>query len=217
MKNCKCCGKMHDWKMAKSPAYGKIYDKWSTRNHFSSVCHQKHSHTEGPHLAITCREIKVHEVHSDLSPASEDELRVLSFPDQVNFVGRTKNQIYATMEVGIKTVRIQVDTGASCNVLPHRYLSTATEIRRKKRELVTYSKSKLSVPETATESVRNPQNNREYTIKCCSRKQIYTNPRSQRNTENGSFGCSTPEHFTLQQCYFRRQSANRGTGYSELD
>jgi len=66
---------------------------------------------------------KVHELHTDLSPASEDELWLLSFPDQVNSVGRIKNhgQIYAAMEIGNKAVRMQVDTGASGNVSPRQY------------------------------------------------------------------------------------------------
>ena len=68
------------------------------------------------------------------------------------------------MDIGNKTIRMQVDTRASCNFLPCRYMSTATEIRRTKRELVTYSKAKLSVLETAIEPARNPRNNGEYTV-----------------------------------------------------
>ena len=58
----------------------------------------------------------------------------------------------------LETVQMQVDTEVSYNVLPRRYRLTTTQIGRTKRELVTYSKSKLSVLGTATESVGNPRN-----------------------------------------------------------
>lgn len=60
---------------------------------------------------------------------------------------------------------MQVDTEVSYNVLPRRYWLTTTQIGRTKRELVTYSKSKLSALGTATEFVGNPRNYVEYTVK----------------------------------------------------
>lgn len=67
----------------------------------------------------------------------------------------------------LETVQMQVDIGVSYNVLPLRYwLNTlSTQIGRTKRELVTYSKSKLSVVGTATEPAGNPRNYLEYTVK----------------------------------------------------
>lgn len=59
---------------------------------------------------------------------------------------------------------MQIDTGASCNVLPLSYLPTGAEVQKTKRELFTYSKSKLSVLGTTIVPVRNPRNNVEYII-----------------------------------------------------
>ena len=67
------------------------------------------------------------------------------------------------MEIGKKTVEIQIETGASCNVLPRSCLPNGTEIQITKRELITYSKSKLSVLGTAKVHIQNPCNNTEYT------------------------------------------------------
>ena len=141
-RNCKYCGKTHERKMEKCPAYGKICEKCSKRNHFSSVCQQKITppRKTAPRSNIQKSNPKVHELQEDPHSLSEDELWALSFTEQVNAVSTNKNRIYAAMEIGNK----MVDTGASCNVLPRSHLPATVEIKRTKRELVTYSKSKLS-------------------------------------------------------------------------
>ena len=60
---------------------------------------------------------KVHAVHKDLQPSSEDELWLLSFAEQVNAISsnKCKGRIYAAMEIGKKTVEMQINTGVSCN------------------------------------------------------------------------------------------------------
>ena len=68
------------------------------------------------------------------------------------------------MEIGKKTVEMQMDTGASCNVPLCSCLPANTEIQTTKRELITYSKSKLSVLGTARVHIRNPCNNIEYAV-----------------------------------------------------
>ena len=62
---------------------------------------------------------KVHAVHKDLQPSSEGELWVLSFAEQVNAISSNKGRIYAGMEIGNKTVEMQIDTGVSCNWANH--------------------------------------------------------------------------------------------------
>lgn len=91
------------------------------------------------------------------------EYRGVSFAEQVNAVSSHKGRIYAAMKIKNKTVKMQTDTGASCNVLPCSYLSAGAAIQKTKREPVTYSKSKLSVLGTAIGLVRKPRNNIEYT------------------------------------------------------
>ena len=88
----------------------------------------------------------------------------LSFTEEVNTVTDNKKRIYAAMESGKKTVEMQIDTGTSCNVLPRSCLPANTEIQTTKRELIIYSKSKLSVLGTARVHIRNPCNNTEYAV-----------------------------------------------------
>ena len=105
--------------MEKCPAYGKTCTKCSNQNHFSSVCLQTVSLTTPrkvqPQKDMQRSKPKVHAVHKDLQPSSEHELWVLSFAEQVNAISSNKGRIYAAMEIGNKTVEMQIDTGVSCN------------------------------------------------------------------------------------------------------
>lgn len=66
MKNSKYCGKMHELKMEKCLAYGKICDKCSKRNHFSSVCQQKTQPNRRPpsHNNMQRNKPKMHELQT---------------------------------------------------------------------------------------------------------------------------------------------------------
>ena len=54
---------------------------------------------------------------------------------------------------------MQVDSAASCNVLPHKFLPRNTEIKKKCLKLTTYTKTNLGV---AKVSLRNPKNKKKY-------------------------------------------------------
>ena len=54
---------------------------------------------------------------------------------------------------------MQVDSAASCNVLPHKFLPRDTEIKKKCLKLTTYTKTNLGV---AKVSLRNPRNKKKY-------------------------------------------------------
>ena len=59
--------------------------------------------------------LRVHELHEDAQTSSEDELWALSFAEEVNTVTDSKKRIYAAIEIGKKTVKIQIDTGLTTN------------------------------------------------------------------------------------------------------
>ena len=54
--------------------------------------------------------------------------------DMSNF----KNKIYDHMEIANELVKMQVDSGASCNVLPRKFLPRDTEIKKPSLKLTTY-------------------------------------------------------------------------------
>ena len=117
MKECKYCSRKHERGMEKCPAYGKTCTKCSNQNHFRSVCLKTVTTPRKvqPQKDMQRSKPEVHAVHKDLQPSSEDELWVLSFAEQVNAISNDKGRIYAAMEIGNKTVEMQIDTGVSCN------------------------------------------------------------------------------------------------------
>ena len=66
------------------------------------------------------------------------------------------------MEIANELVKMQVDSGASCNVLPRKFLPRDTEIKRTNLKLTTYSKVNLKVLGVAKISLRNPKNKKKY-------------------------------------------------------
>ena len=166
MRDCKYCGRRHERKKEKCSAFGKTCNKCGGKDHFSNVCQQQiQLGNKAPSRNnLQQSKLRVHELHEDSQTSSEDELWALSFAEEVNSVTDNKKRIYAAIEIAKKTVEMQIDTGASCNVLPRSFLPANTEIQTTKRELITYSKSKLSVLGTARVHIRNPCNNTEYAV-----------------------------------------------------
>ena len=62
------------------------------------------------------------------------------------------------MQIANELVKMQVDSGASCIALPHRFLPRDTEIKKTNLKLTTYFKTNLRVLGVAKISLRNPKN-----------------------------------------------------------
>ena len=61
------------------------------------------------------------------------------------------------MEIANDLVKMQVDSGASCNVLPRKFLLRDTKIKKTSLKLTTYTKTNLKVLGVAKVSLRNPK------------------------------------------------------------
>ena len=96
--------------------------------------------------------------------SSEGEILSVSLAHTANAVDmlKLKNKIFAHMDIGNELVKMQVDSGASCNVLPRKFLPRDTEIKKTKLKLSTYSKTNLKVLGVAKLSLRNPKNKKKY-------------------------------------------------------
>ena len=62
--------------------------------------------------------------------------RGVSFDEQVNAFSSKKGIIYAAMEIKNKTVKMQIDTGESCKVLPCSYLPAGAKIQKTSESLL---------------------------------------------------------------------------------
>ena len=151
----------------KCPAYGKVCKKCKKENHVASKCHlhekktsSKKKKPKAPKSSWkeTSRK-KVSFVETDLSSEEEILYVELSTEDDnkstsevINSVTDFPNKIYAHMEIQGKPVRMQIDSGASCNVLPKKYLPGVAEI----------NKQQISALGKARASMRNPMTRKKY-------------------------------------------------------
>ena len=81
---------------------------------------------------------------------SEKEILSVSAENAVNSVDMAdyKSKIFEHMELDGAIVKMQVDSGASCNVLPPKFLPKDSVIDRTDVKLTTYSKACLKVRST---------------------------------------------------------------------
>ena len=149
-----------------------VCKKCKKDNHVASKCHlhekKTNSKKKKPKASKssskeTSRK-KVSLVETDLS--SEEEIlsvqlstedEDLSTSEVINSVSDFPNKIFAIMEIQGKPVRMQIDSGASCNVHPKKYLPGAAEIQKTNKLLTAYNKQQISALGTARVSMRNPR------------------------------------------------------------
>ena len=80
----------------------------------------------------------------------------------VSAVSDFPSKIYAAMEIRGNTVKMQIDSGASCNVLPKKYLPEGTEVQKTNKLLTAYNKQQILALGTARVSMRNPKTRNKY-------------------------------------------------------
>ena len=97
---------------------------------------------------------------------SEDEILSVSCAEEgINAVDNHSNNILATLKIGGKGVKMLIDSGASCNVLPIKYLPKGTMVEKSSHTLKMYSKSAMSAIGKAKISLLvNPKNMESYLI-----------------------------------------------------
>ena len=94
----------------------------------------------------------------DFEESEEEILSVSCSEEEINVVDNHSNKILATMKVGGKDVNMLIDSGASCNVLPFKYLPKGTVVEKSSHTLNMYSKSTMSAVGKAKTPLVNPKN-----------------------------------------------------------
>ena len=133
-------------------------------NHFALKCAQKKKpgktkkprHRKPPHK---------HSVNQfDFDGSGEDLFSVSCYEEEINAIDNLSNKILATMKIGGKNVKTLIYSGASCNVLPIKYLPKGTVVEKSSHTLKMYSKSIMSAVGQAKISLVNPENMENYLI-----------------------------------------------------
>ena len=151
---CKYCGNKHERKREKcrtSYIWKNMLFAWKSQP-FCSKAFQEFTKKK---RSQKFKRKKVNQLddHTESSYSSEEEILSVSLNNTGNAVdmSKFKNKIFAHMEIAHELVKMQVDSGASCNVLPRNFLPRDTEIKKTNLKLTTYSKTNLKVCENPCE------------------------------------------------------------------
>ena len=164
---CKFCGRKHELVKEHCPAFGKLCNNCGKNNHFASKCNAKAGKNPSPKTSNSNRRRSkgAKSVHA-ISEDYDEEILSVEWEkrETVNAVSEAKyaTKIFATMTVAGKPVKFQVDSGASCNVLPRSSLPRTAEIKESHATLTMYSKTSMPVVGTSKVRFVNPKNNKSY-------------------------------------------------------
>ena len=162
--SCKYCGKQHEWNKEICPAYGTKCAKCKQYNHFAIKCPQsKKDHKKySQHRRSKIHYVDGEEEYNTSDTTDEDILHVTT--EEVNSVNNLQNKIYATMCIQDKPVRFQVDSGATCNLLPHRYLPKDVTLEDTDQRLTMYNKSEMKPRGKCILKLRNPKTKKKHKV-----------------------------------------------------
>lgn len=89
-------------------------------------------------------------------------------------ISEYKSKIFAHMEIGGAFVKMQVDSGASSNILPRKYLPKGKVIKKAEVKLITRCKSNFKVLGVAKVQVWNPKVQKKYWVRLVVIDEDYT-------------------------------------------
>lgn len=166
--DCRFCGQTHEKKREKCPAQGKICKKCKKENHFAIKCQAKYPKEQRKPPKQKFKKRPVNTVTDEYSSDEESDASVLTVSlEEVNVLGdkRKGKKIFATMMLqGGQRIKMLVDSGASCNVIPMKVLPKGTLIKRTDKTLSMYSKSTMNAVGKTTIKITNPKNAESYNV-----------------------------------------------------
>ena len=115
-KKCKFCNKVHEFRKLKCPAYGKTCSKCGELNHFAICCTCPTDSKRKTDLRRKSA-VKYLENHSEELEGDCDE-NGYTFVNAVRTGNSTKKKLFTKLTLLSGTVRFQIDTGATCNLIP---------------------------------------------------------------------------------------------------
>lgn len=153
---CTYCGySTHGPSKEDCPANGKTCMKCKGKNHFAAVCRTKP---------------KVHHMEHNIGNDNEEEyytIKSVELQPSVHTVNSSKcpSQIYANMHVEGHTVKFQLDSGATCNIIPSKYVNNSEHsVVDKGQKLCMYNKTTVKPLGSTVLKMINPCNGAKYKV-----------------------------------------------------
>ena len=153
-KTCKFSGKAHPFEKGKCPAWGAKCTKCGGRNHFEITC--------------TTPTRKVYSLRDESSDDSDVEYitSVVAQPEMIHAVTQEDDYpkvIYTEMFVDKKEVKFQVDSGASVNVIPVKFVSDK-ELEPTTKTLQMWNDTILKPLGSCRLILHNPKNKKKFSV-----------------------------------------------------
>ncbi len=142
---CKFCGKTHEMKKSSCPAWGAKCSNCGGKNHYAAKC--------------TNRSDKVNAV-AEISD-SESEDWVCTVTDE----SVTHKPVRCRMIVDNLSVVFLVDSGASINIIPKKWLTDPSRLTPPERQLLMWNKTPLTPIGSYQATVLNPKTRATYSVK----------------------------------------------------
>ena len=157
-RTCRYCNRIHPFRKAECPAWGQKCTSCKGRNHFAVCCSRitdvmKHQ-----------KQKKIHGINTTDS-SDEDLQHVSTIWATTNAIQDTKaaKPIYTEIELQGQRIAFQIDSGATVNLLPRRYLNTE-EIKPTNIQLRMWNNS-IQVPVgTCRTVIKNVKNGKKYSV-----------------------------------------------------
>lgn len=157
---CRYCAQEHPFRKEECPAWGKRCSGCRKKNHFEVCCKNKSDYDsavqrDDPKEKRKVRLVQEAGPHHEPEDSSEEEW--------VNSVATPEGtrEVKCEMLVDKETVVFQMDTGATCNLLPHRY---AKDIQRYNGTLKMWNSTSTQPLGKCRQRVINPKNKGKYNV-----------------------------------------------------
>ena len=152
-RTCKFCGRAHHLEKGKCPAWGAKCTKSGGRNHFETQC------TTPPK-----------KINSLIEESSDDSnvkyiTRIVVRPETVHTVTHATypKEIYTEMVVNKRHMKFQVDSGASVNVIPVRFVAD-NNLQRTTKTLQMWNETTLNPLGSYQIILKNPKNKKKFSV-----------------------------------------------------
>ncbi|XP_062572691.1 uncharacterized protein K02A2.6-like [Saccostrea cucullata] len=158
-KPCKYCAKEHERKKENCPAYGKTCRLCHKMNHFETVCRSATKKSQPKYKKKT-----VHHIGTGCSVTdSDDDYSVWTIQEEnTHSAHSVSNSAHASMIIHGKKVTFQLDSGATCNILPHSVIPNMPPLQPTNYTLKLYNKSTIRPLGKVHLQVTNPRNGTSY-------------------------------------------------------
>ena len=161
---CHYCGTEHPMQKEKCPAWGKSCSSCGGRNHFARVCRKT--------MKAAVHAVQEEKPDDDNYGTSDDDdaeyvTSVSLYPEKIHSVNAIDdsyaNEIYAEFMIKNQRIKFQIDSGATINILPEKYVKGA-DLKPTTKRLRMWNNSEVSPLGTTRIVLKNPENHRKYSI-----------------------------------------------------